>query len=180
MKCPVCPDATLHRALTTQGVAIDQCPACRGVWLGRGEIFLFATKARSIAAKLERSLADQSPSDRLSPAAGERQVVDRTVDVAGPEPRPFAGGQRDLHEVARGRAVERVERATQVDGAVRARRDRVDLAVGLGGEGSVDRTGRGVEGEDVGLGELGADATFVKPLDRSEFLKTVASLTVMS
>ena len=29
-------------------------------------------------------------------------------------------------------------------------------------------------------GELGADATFVKPLDRNDFLKTVASLTVMS
>ena len=71
MKCPVCPDATLHRALTTQGVAIDQCPACREVWLDRGEISLFATKARSIAAKLERALADQSPSDRLSPAGGE-------------------------------------------------------------------------------------------------------------
>ncbi len=71
MKCPVCADATLHRVLTTQGVEIDRCPACRGVWLERGEIFLFATKARSIAAKLERALADQKPTDRLSPASGE-------------------------------------------------------------------------------------------------------------
>ena len=29
-------------------------------------------------------------------------------------------------------------------------------------------------------GELGADATFAKPLDRDEFLETVASLTVIS
>lgn len=37
MKCPVCPDATLlmtHR----QGVEIDYCPQCRGVWLDRGEL----------------------------------------------------------------------------------------------------------------------------------------------
>jgi len=37
MKCPVCPDTTLlmtHR----QGVEIDYCPQCRGVWLDRGEL----------------------------------------------------------------------------------------------------------------------------------------------
>lgn len=71
MKCPVCTDAALQRTLTIQGVEIDRCPACQGVWLERGEIFLFATKARSIAAKLEQALADQRPIGRLSPARGE-------------------------------------------------------------------------------------------------------------
>ncbi|MCH7555252.1 MAG: zf-TFIIB domain-containing protein [Proteobacteria bacterium] len=83
MKCPVCPDSTLHRTLTTQGVEIDRCPACQGVWLDRGEIFLFATKARSIAAKLERSLADQKPGDRLSPASGE--AMTEIAYPGGPE-----------------------------------------------------------------------------------------------
>ena len=37
MKCPSCPDATL--AITErQGVEIDYCPQCRGVWLDRGEL----------------------------------------------------------------------------------------------------------------------------------------------
>lgn len=37
MKCPACPDATL--AMTErQGVEIDYCPNCRGVWLDRGEL----------------------------------------------------------------------------------------------------------------------------------------------
>lgn len=37
MKCPSCPDATL--AMTDrQGVEIDYCPSCRGVWLDRGEL----------------------------------------------------------------------------------------------------------------------------------------------
>ena len=37
MKCPVCPDATLLMS-ERQGVEIDYCPNCRGVWLDRGEL----------------------------------------------------------------------------------------------------------------------------------------------
>jgi hypothetical protein len=37
MKCPHCTDVTLlmHER---QGVEIDYCPQCRGVWLDRGEL----------------------------------------------------------------------------------------------------------------------------------------------
>lgn len=37
MQCPVCPESTL---LMTQreGLEIDYCPKCRGVWLDRGEL----------------------------------------------------------------------------------------------------------------------------------------------
>ena len=37
MKCPVCPDTTLLMS-EKQGVEIDYCPNCRGVWLDRGEL----------------------------------------------------------------------------------------------------------------------------------------------
>lgn len=37
MKCPVCPDTTLMMS-DRQGVEIDYCPSCRGVWLDRGEL----------------------------------------------------------------------------------------------------------------------------------------------
>jgi Zn-finger nucleic acid-binding protein len=37
MKCPHCPDATLVMS-ERQGVEIDYCPSCRGVWLDRGEL----------------------------------------------------------------------------------------------------------------------------------------------
>lgn len=37
MKCPICPDATLLMS-ERQGVEIDYCPTCRGVWLDRGEL----------------------------------------------------------------------------------------------------------------------------------------------
>ncbi len=37
MKCPSCPDTTLVMT-DRQGVEIDYCPACRGIWLDRGEL----------------------------------------------------------------------------------------------------------------------------------------------
>jgi|MudIll2142460700_1097286.scaffolds.fasta_scaffold615178_1 hypothetical protein len=37
MKCPVCPTANLIMT-ERQGVEIDYCPECRGVWLDRGEL----------------------------------------------------------------------------------------------------------------------------------------------
>ncbi|MES2803555.1 MAG: zf-TFIIB domain-containing protein [Bdellovibrionota bacterium] len=37
MKCPTCPEATLTMT-ERQGIEIDYCPQCRGVWLDRGEL----------------------------------------------------------------------------------------------------------------------------------------------
>ena len=37
MKCPVCNDVDLTMS-ERQGVEIDYCPRCRGVWLDRGEL----------------------------------------------------------------------------------------------------------------------------------------------
>lgn len=37
MKCPICNSIDLVMA-ERQGVEIDYCPQCRGIWLDRGEI----------------------------------------------------------------------------------------------------------------------------------------------
>jgi uncharacterized protein len=37
MKCPTCPDTNLTLS-ARDGVEIDYCPNCRGVWLDRGEL----------------------------------------------------------------------------------------------------------------------------------------------
>jgi Zn-finger nucleic acid-binding protein len=37
MKCPQCTEATLVMT-ERQGIEIDYCPSCRGVWLDRGEL----------------------------------------------------------------------------------------------------------------------------------------------
>lgn len=37
MKCPICDDVTL-REVEKEGVLIDVCPSCKGIWLDRGEL----------------------------------------------------------------------------------------------------------------------------------------------
>ncbi|RZL38695.1 MAG: hypothetical protein EOP35_05245 [Rubrivivax sp.] len=56
MKCPTCPDATLVMT-ERQGVEIDYCPSCRGVWLDRGELDKL----------IERSAASAAPAPAAEP-----------------------------------------------------------------------------------------------------------------
>ena len=44
MKCPTCIDTVLVMT-ERQGVEIDYCPQCRGVWLDRGELDKLLAKA---------------------------------------------------------------------------------------------------------------------------------------
>jgi hypothetical protein len=37
MKCPICSNVDLVMS-ERQGVEIDYCPSCRGIWLDRGEL----------------------------------------------------------------------------------------------------------------------------------------------
>lgn len=48
MRCPVCPDVTLVMT-ERQGVEIDYCPTCRGVWLDRGELDKIVERATPVA-----------------------------------------------------------------------------------------------------------------------------------
>ena len=57
MKCPHCKDTTLMMT-ERQGVEIDYCPACRGIWLDRGELDKL----------LERAGQQQSPSPMATAA----------------------------------------------------------------------------------------------------------------
>ena len=50
MNCPVCKDASLMLS-ERQGIEIDYCPQCRGVWLDRGELDKI----------IERSAGDSMP-----------------------------------------------------------------------------------------------------------------------
>jgi len=48
MKCPVCSDQVLTMS-ERQGVEIDYCPGCRGVWLDRGELDKLIEKSEAAA-----------------------------------------------------------------------------------------------------------------------------------
>lgn len=49
MKCPTCADTVLVMT-ERQGVEIDYCPSCRGVWLDRGELDKLLERAAQQAA----------------------------------------------------------------------------------------------------------------------------------
>lgn len=46
MKCPHCKDPTLVLS-ERQGIEIDYCPECRGIWLDRGELDKILEKSRA-------------------------------------------------------------------------------------------------------------------------------------
>jgi Zn-finger nucleic acid-binding protein len=45
MKCPVCKDVTLLMS-EKNGIEIDYCPECRGIWLDRGELEKLIERAK--------------------------------------------------------------------------------------------------------------------------------------
>ena len=49
MKCPVCREPDLHIA-DRQGIEVDYCLKCRGVWLDRGELEKLIERAGAGAA----------------------------------------------------------------------------------------------------------------------------------
>ncbi len=78
MKCPVCPNSTLTMT-ERQGIEIDYCPSCRGVWLDRGELDKLIERSATatpagVPAQQARQPADhrRDSSGRL-PAQGHRR-----------------------------------------------------------------------------------------------------------
>ena len=59
MQCPTCTDTQLVMS-DRQGVEIDYCPKCRGVWLDRGELDKLIERSVSIAPAPAISLAARS------------------------------------------------------------------------------------------------------------------------
>ena len=60
MKCPACTEPDLVMT-DRQGVEIDYCPKCRGVWLDRGELDKIIERSASIP------VSQQSPGYRGDP-----------------------------------------------------------------------------------------------------------------
>lgn len=69
MKCPTCKDINLVMT-DRQGVEIDYCPECRGVWLDRGELDKIIERS---AADLGQSRPQQPESRPRDYAGGAKQ-----------------------------------------------------------------------------------------------------------
>ena len=79
MLCPL--DNTALVMSERQGIEIDYCPTCRGVWLDRGELDKI----------IERSSAENEPVSRPSRAASDTRE-------AYASPREYRGDDGDRHD----------------------------------------------------------------------------------
>jgi uncharacterized protein len=79
MKCPQCPESTLVMS-ERQGVEIDYCPNCRGVWLDRGELDKLTERAAADGA----SAAVPSRSSAKAHAPRDFQDSDHNYVRGGP------------------------------------------------------------------------------------------------
>lgn len=78
MRCPVCEDQDLVIS-SREGVEIDYCPQCRGVWLDRGELDKVIDRAGAVLtppaadrARGDRPGFDDRPSSRLDDRGRDR------------------------------------------------------------------------------------------------------------
>ncbi|MBP6843728.1 MAG: zf-TFIIB domain-containing protein [Kofleriaceae bacterium] len=78
MNCPRCHDAPLLE-LDRDGVTIDRCDRCRGIWLDRGELEKLLARARDAEAG-PRDLRDAPPRAAAGPAHRDDDDDDRRRD----------------------------------------------------------------------------------------------------
>ena len=55
MECPDCKDCQLEKILSKQGLEVDYCRNCLGVWLDRGEVYLLAIRPEIASKRLTES-----------------------------------------------------------------------------------------------------------------------------
>lgn len=72
MLCPVCQHVQLVMA-DRQGIEIDYCPQCRGVWLDRGELDKIIERSQGMGAAPPRQAAPPPPQQQHYPQQGYQQ-----------------------------------------------------------------------------------------------------------
>jgi Zn-finger nucleic acid-binding protein len=66
MYCPICKNVGLVMA-ERQGIEIDYCPACRGVWLDRGELDKIIERAIQGETNQTSGPTTSGPTNRFNP-----------------------------------------------------------------------------------------------------------------
>jgi heat shock protein HtpX len=67
MKCPNCKERELTPVMTRNGVLVDYCPRCEGVWLDRGEIYYFTKFPKYMRWRIKEGLKKSKLSRKLNP-----------------------------------------------------------------------------------------------------------------
>jgi Zn-dependent protease with chaperone function len=80
MNCPRCSGVKLRPVLTKQGVEVDYCDSCGGIWLDKGEIFYFAKSPKPLIKEMRRAVKEAKPGMLASPKTGKPMRVTRLFD----------------------------------------------------------------------------------------------------
>lgn len=75
MDCPVCKNVQLVMS-NRQGIEIDYCPTCRGVWLDRGELDKIIDRSvpgTAAAQPMQQPVQQQAQQVRHDPYQGQHQ-----------------------------------------------------------------------------------------------------------
>ena len=63
MNCPICSEVSLVKS-DREGIEVDYCPACRGVWLDRGELDKIIERTHSTTSSITiPSISSQKDDD---------------------------------------------------------------------------------------------------------------------
>lgn len=79
MKCPHCVDTTLVMS-DRQGIEIDYCPNCRGVWLDRGELDKLIERSATAMPAAAAGVPPQQPQQPQQPQYPQQQRRPDFVD----------------------------------------------------------------------------------------------------
>jgi Zn-finger nucleic acid-binding protein len=75
MNCPVCNDVRM-REVEKNGVHIDTCPECKGVWLDRGELDKLTAGIREVRQEYNNSYDNERNNDRNDSKSSDRYDSD--------------------------------------------------------------------------------------------------------
>ncbi len=89
MKCPVCAEPDLVMS-ERQGIEVDYCPKCRGVWLDRGELDKIIERAPAGQAGYAQS--GHAPAPYAAAPYPERRGYDRDDDDDDDDRRRYPQG----------------------------------------------------------------------------------------
>lgn len=108
MDCPICERQELKPQLTAQGVEVDQCPSCGGMWLDKGEIYRLVSDPIGLSSKLNTAYQNTKSSDLISPRSGEA-MDEVSIDGIGtayrsPHSDGFWASSQTLYKLLSGKA----------------------------------------------------------------------------
>ncbi|PLX17638.1 MAG: hypothetical protein C0601_06310 [Candidatus Muiribacterium halophilum] len=70
MRCTGCGSEKITEVMTKNGVLIDYCEDCKGIWLDKNEIFMFTKSATYLKYHLDKAIKDPRPTERKNPKTG--------------------------------------------------------------------------------------------------------------